>query len=105
MNQPVPASADIEGPAQELVVCTPQQVFTDIRLQGSNYPDGSVISRAVQEHLQRSEDDGLALKHRCMLSTNPLASNYKEYFKGPMIIKPPCKTLMELGQMLFYATV
>ncbi|ETP27664.1 hypothetical protein F442_23059 [Phytophthora nicotianae P10297] len=42
---------------------------------------------------------------RCMLSTNPLASNYKEYFKGPMIIKPPCKTLMELGQMLFYATV
>ncbi|ETK94115.1 hypothetical protein L915_02783 [Phytophthora nicotianae] len=54
----VPASADIEGLAQELVACTPQQVFTDID------PDGSVISRAVQEHLHRSEDNDLALEHR-----------------------------------------
>ncbi|ETK94114.1 hypothetical protein L915_02782 [Phytophthora nicotianae] len=40
-----------------------------------------------------------------MLSTNHSAGDYKELFKGPMIIKPPCKTLMQLGQMLFCATV
>ncbi|KAF4141255.1 hypothetical protein GN958_ATG09556 [Phytophthora infestans] len=82
MNQLVPASPDVEGPAQELVACTPQQVFTEIGepsssgLQRSSWcrqnfltediyfynegPDENVISSAVQERLHSIDDHGLA---------------------------------------------